>query len=120
MSYVRTVVDRVEASPWSPSAYVTENALREGQPDERESIHLISVDERFTVGIWHAQPYAEFVEEHDGYEYARVLEGRVTLTGADGERHSYGPGDAFTIEPGWSGEYRVDEPVLKQYVFYAT
>lgn len=118
MSTVRPLTD-TDSARFSPSAYVTDQALREGQPEERELLHLASVDDRFSVGTWQAQPYAEYVENHAGYEYTRVLEGRVTLTSDDGTAHSFGPGDAFTIEPGWSGEYRVEEPLLKQYVFYS-
>ena len=68
--------------------------------------------------MWSAAPYTEYVSDHDGYEYTHVLEGRVTLTDQDGTVHSFGPGQSFTIESGWSGEYRVDEPLLKQFAFY--
>lgn len=101
------------------SAYVPGDAVTHGAPRERELAHLSSADERFTVGVWSAEPYAERVNSFDGYEYTVVLQGRVTLTHTDGTQHTFGPGDAFTIEPGWSGEYRVDEPLMKHFVYYA-
>lgn len=104
----------------APSAYVTAEALREGSPNETELAHLVSDDGNFTVGVWSADPYSEQVIDHDGYEYTLVLEGSVSLTGEDGVTHTYKEGDTFTIEPGWSGEYRVTEPLLKHFVFYST
>ncbi|UOQ89152.1 cupin domain-containing protein [Agromyces endophyticus] len=100
------------------SSYVTPEALRTGDPHECELSHLVSADGRFVVGIWSAEPYSEHVDSYGGYEYTRVIEGRVTLTDTDGVIRSFGPGDAFTIEPGWSGEYRVDERLMKQFVYY--
>ena len=61
MSTVRPLTD-TDSARFSPSAYVTDQALREGQPEERELLHLASVDDRFSVGTWQAQPYAEYVE----------------------------------------------------------
>ena len=75
-----------------PSSDVTAETLRDGDPAEREAVHLSSGDEKFTVGSWRAQPYAEFIEAYPGDEYTRVLEGSVTLTGDDGVR-TPGPGD---------------------------
>jgi uncharacterized protein len=102
----------------SPSGYVTAETLREGDPAEREAVHLSSDDEKFTVGSWRAEPYAEFIESYPGDEYTRVLEGSVTLTGDDGVADSFGPGDSFTLTRGWRGEYRVTEPLLKQFAIY--
>lgn len=120
MSNIRLVPagDAVRAG-MNPSAYVTAEAHRAGTPNEKEAGHLTSADEAFTVGIWSADPYAEWVTDHAGYEYTFVLEGQVTLTGEDGAAHTFVAGEAFTIEPGWTGEYRVDEPLLKHFVFYA-
>lgn len=101
-----------------PSAYVTAETLREGSPHEHETVHLTSADSRFTVGSWRAQPYAEFIEAYPGDEYTRVLEGSVTLTGADGVANTFGPGDSFTLAKGWRGEYRVNESLLKQFAIY--
>ncbi|MDN4465726.1 DUF861 domain-containing protein [Microbacterium aurantiacum] len=102
----------------APSGYVVPEALREGNPQERELAHLTSTDERFSVGVWSAEPYSEFVDRHEGYEYTYVMEGRVSLTDDNGT-HTFAAGDAFTLEPGWRGEYRVIERLLKQFVYYS-
>ncbi|MFF5584920.1 cupin domain-containing protein [Streptomyces hygroscopicus] len=64
------------------------------------------------------EPYAEYIEAYPGDEYTRIIEGRVTLTQDDGTTWTFGPGDAFTIAAGRRGEYRVDEPLLKQFAYY--
>ncbi|MGV9711836.1 cupin domain-containing protein [Gordonia sp. NPDC003424] len=110
--------DETARAAMTPSAYVTTETLRDGDPREREAIHLTSDDEKFIVGSWEAQPYTEYIESYPGDEYARVLEGSVTLTGDDGVAHTYSAGEAFTLRRGWRGEYRVTEPLLKQFALY--
>ena len=73
----------------SPSNYVTAQTLRDGDPAEREAVHLTSADDKFTVGSWRAEPYAEYIENYPGDEYTRVLEGSITLTGDDGVAHTF-------------------------------
>jgi uncharacterized protein len=103
------------AAAVTPSGYVTEATLREGNPAEREAVHLSSADAKFTVGSWRAEPYAEFIENYPGDEYIRVLEGLITLTGDDGVAHTFGPGDSFTLAKRWRGGYRVTNPPVKQF-----
>ncbi len=47
-----------------------------------------------------------------------MLQGSITLTGEDGVAHTFGPGDSFTLTKGWRGEYRVTEPLVKQFAIY--
>ncbi|MGW3950268.1 cupin domain-containing protein [Streptomyces sp. NPDC004752] len=103
-----------------PSHYVTADALRSGSPNEQESNHLTSSDGRLSVGTWRAEPYSEYIDSYPGDEYTRILEGRVTLVGDDGETRTFTAGDAFVIAAGWRGEYRVDETLLKQFAFYCS
>ena len=107
------VVDTLE-----PSDYVQPEALRSEPPAESVSVHLASIDEKFSIGTWHCAPYTEYIESYPGDEYTRVLEGRVTLTEDDGTTWTFVAGDAFTIAAGWRGEYRVDETLLKQFAYY--
>ncbi|MCQ8192615.1 cupin domain-containing protein [Streptomyces rugosispiralis] len=101
-----------------PSDYIDPANLRTAVPAETAATHLASADEKFSIGTWRAEPYAEYIEAYPGDEYTRIIEGRVTLTQDDGTTWTFGPGDAFTIAAGWRGEYRVDEPLLKQFAYY--
>ena len=100
----------VTTSPFKPCV--------RGNPAEREAVHLTSTDDKFTVGSWRAEPYAEYIENYPGDEYTRVLEGSITLTGDDDVAHTFGPGDSFTLTRGWRGEYRVTAPLGKQFAIY--
>ncbi|RZK84434.1 MAG: hypothetical protein EOP26_08670 [Rhodococcus sp. (in: high G+C Gram-positive bacteria)] len=42
----------------------------------------------------------------------------VHLSSGDDKFTVGSPGDAFTLTKGWRGEYRVDEPLLKQFAIY--
>ena len=106
------------AKTLTSSNYVLPENLRSGEPNETGTTHLTSADGHFLIGSWRAEPYSEYIEAYEGDEYTRVLEGRVTLTDASGKMESYGPGEAFTIAAGWSGEYRVEETLLKQFAYY--
>ncbi len=105
-------------SAMTPCAYVTPESLREGDPRESDLTHLSSADTKFTVGSWRAEPYSEYIESYPGDEYARVLEGSVTLTGDDGVAQTFSAGDAYTMRRGWCGEFRVTETLTKQFALY--
>jgi hypothetical protein len=102
----------------NPSSYVTEEALRHGDPQEHDAIHLSSSDEKFTIGSWRAEPYSEFIESYPGDEYARVLSVSLTLTGDDGVGQTFSAGHAYTMRRGWRGEFRVTETMTKQFALY--
>jgi uncharacterized cupin superfamily protein len=102
----------------TPSNYVTPETLREGDPAEHHTVHLSTEDSKFSVGSWRAQPYAEFIESYPGDEFTHVIEGTVVLTGDDGVANTFTAGDSYTLRRGWRGEFRVTEPLLKQFAIY--
>ncbi|TNC73337.1 cupin domain-containing protein [Rubellimicrobium roseum] len=60
-----------------------------------------------TVGTWHTT-YA-------AYEFVHLLEGRIVITEDGGEPVTLTPGDAFVVEAGFKGTWRVEEPVRKHF-----
>ena len=68
---------------------------------------MISGTWEATVGAWHAT----FVF----YEFAHIIEGRITITEDGGAPVTVGPGDAFAIEAGFKGVWRIEEPVRKHF-----
>jgi uncharacterized cupin superfamily protein len=45
-----------------------------------------------------------------------VISGRCVIAGDDGSRLEAGPGDAFVIEPGFTGSWEVLETMRKRWV----
>ena len=62
----------------------------------------------FVVAIYEAMPALIDVSSPYPYdEFVQVLEGEVTLTPTDGEKHTYRVGDSFTVPKGWMGTWHM-------------
>ncbi|SDI07292.1 cupin domain-containing protein [Alloyangia pacifica] len=98
-----------------PCAVVPAEALLPGsaQPVERGAIELS--DGETTGGIWEATPYAESFDNYPFHEMAHVISGRVVITPAGGEAQSFGPGDTYLMEKGFTGTFEVTETLRKFY-----
>lgn len=68
---------------------------------------------RFHTGFWQHGPGTLAVSYTEA-ELCVILEGRVRLTGPDGAAE-FGPGEAFTIAPGFSGSWESIGTVTKIY-----
>ncbi len=67
-------------------------------------------------GIWESTP-GSFRVDYDGeWEFCHILSGRIEITPEGGAPMIVGPGDAFTIEPGFRGVWTVLEMARKHYV----
>lgn len=72
-------------------------------------------DDKIFAGEWSATAGAWRVK-YEEWEFCHVLEGACELVPDGGEAVRYGAGDSFIIEPGFSGVWRVIEPMKKRYV----
>jgi uncharacterized protein len=66
-------------------------------------------------GIWQSTPGAWRVS-YDEWEYCRIVEGHLVITGADGSVLDVRAGDSFMIRPGFEGVWEVRETTVKDYV----
>lgn len=89
--------------------------LVSGDPHGASYNGYASADGNKLAGEWHCGIGAWQVR-YDEWEYCRILEGQVRLTGADGSLVEAGPGDNMVIEPGFVGIWENLEPVRKIYV----
>jgi uncharacterized cupin superfamily protein len=72
-------------------------------------------DDKVFAGEWSATAGAWRVK-YEEWEFCHVLEGVCELVPDGGQGVRYGAGDSFVIEPGFTGVWRVIEPMKKRYV----
>ena len=60
-----------------------------------------------TVGTWHAS--------YKFYEFVHLISGRITITPDNGAPVTLTPGDAFVVEPNFTGTWKIEEPVRKHF-----
>jgi len=73
-----------------------------------------SADGSMISGYWEATP-GTYHATYSGYEFVHVLEGKLTITPDGGEPVHLGPGDAFTVEADFKGEWLIEETVRKHF-----
>ena len=72
---------------------------------------------QFHVGHWSSAP-CEISVNYTEDELCVIVEGSVTLTGADGTQTTHMKGDAFVIPSGFSGVWKSNENVTKIYATF--
>lgn len=98
--------------PWEP---IAPEKVVAGAPRTRTWVQYVHDAENLSAGLWEASPGAWRIA-YTEWEHVLVLSGSCVLTGDDGTRLAAGPGDAFVIEPGFTGTWEVLELMRKQWV----
>jgi hypothetical protein len=93
---------------------VAADRLLEGAPITETRLDYQQGEAVF-AGEWSAGVGAWRVS-YDEWEFCHVLEGACELVGDDGETHRFQAGDSFVIEPGFTGVWRVLQPMKKRFV----
>jgi uncharacterized cupin superfamily protein len=75
-----------------------------------------SGDAVVTSGIWESEPFSKTKSHPDSMEFCFIIEGQVELSDSQGHTASFGPGDAFVVQPGFDGVWRSVTRVRKYYV----
>jgi uncharacterized cupin superfamily protein len=88
----------------------------EGNPTMKTWIQHTAADGTVISGTWEATP-GSWHASYANYEFVHLLEGRVTITEDGGEPVNLGSGDAFVVEAGFKGVWRIEEPVRKHFAF---
>lgn len=104
----RSTAETIEA-PVRPEALIS------GQPAPRAVVTYDAPAERLCAGEW-AADVGKWRVSYDEWEYCIVISGRCIVTGDDGTVITAGPGDAFVLEPGFTGTWEVLEPMRKHWV----
>ena len=93
---------------------VDADRLVEGSPRTTSTLDYARDDKVF-AGEWSASVGAWRVK-YEEWEFCHMLEGVCELVPDGGDAVRYVEGDSFIIEPGFSGVWRVIEPMKKRYV----
>ncbi len=86
----------------------------EGNPTIKTWIEYTSPDESMITGCWEATP-GLYHAVYAGWEFVHLIEGDVVVTPDDGDPQSFGPGDAFMLEKGFSGTWLIKSKVYKHF-----
>lgn len=86
-----------------------------GAPMTRLWVQYEDAAQRLSAGEWEATP-GKWRITYTEWEWMVLISGRCVVTGDDGSMISAGPGDAFVIEPGFTGTWEVVETMRKRWV----
>ena len=84
-------------------------------PSQTEAAISVWGTGRIDTGLWECTP-GDFTAERNGYtEICTILSGRVTIEVEGAEPEEFGPGDVMVMPSGWTGTWRVHEPLRKHF-----
>lgn len=111
MTIVRHSVSGIEPitadlDGWTPVA---------GSPGMTTWIEYSAPDGSLIAGTWRATP-GIYRAEYAAYEFVHLVEGVIEITPDGGEAVTMAPGDNFSVEADFKGEWKIVEPVLKHFV----
>ena len=86
----------------------------EGEPTMKTWISHTAADGTMIAGTWEATP-GSWHATYTAYEFVHLIEGRVTITEDGGEPVTLNAGDAFVVEAGFRGVWRIEAPVRKHF-----
>ena len=86
----------------------------EGNPTMKTWIQHTSADGSVISGTWEATP-GSYHATYKAYEFVHLIEGAITITPDGGAPVSVKPGDAFAVEPGFKGVWKIEKPVRKHF-----
>ena len=90
-----------------------ENILA-GIPRTRVSNQYSDERGEFFCGFW-TSTAGKWRVRYTEHEFCVIVEGRVRIESASGEKHEFKAGDAFVVPAGFEGIWEVSEPCKKWY-----
>ena len=75
----------------------------------RTNEYFYSQDESFSLGTWESKPGAQTYTDLGYDELMFIMEGRITMTDADGTSKTFGAGEGLILPKGHNGTLTVEE-----------
>ena len=104
-------LESLSSEPGSPAA----DRIVSGSPVFRTWMFDARDDDTLFSGVWEPSP-GKWRIAYDEWEFCSILSGRSVITHVDGHEMHVSAGDAFIIEPGFSGWWEVLETTRKTFV----
>jgi uncharacterized cupin superfamily protein len=99
------------------SANPAPDRILAGIPRARVANQYTEPTGQFFCGIW-ASTAGKWRVRYTEHEFCVLLEGRVRIESAAGERYDLRVGDAFVVPAGFEGSWEVTEPAKKWYAIF--
>ena len=99
-----------------PSSMVDPDDFTTDDRTELISHHYTTDDQSIMTGVWECAPCKEEIEAYPVHEMMTVLDGSVTVTGADGQAETYEAGDTFFIPKGTPCTWEITKKMRKFYM----
>ena len=82
-------------------------------PEQQRHSYYTDASGKFSVGIWHSEPFERPVYEFDHHDLMCIVKGVATVSDGADNRHVVKPGDAIFVPKGAQYKWQNDEPVTK-------
>ncbi len=112
-SAIRLLPDGDRETGMGPFDAVNRDNLLEGDPSERGHVFFTNAQGKVTAGVWECTPCKERFDRYGVDELCTVLSGSVTVTDADGNAETFGPGDSFLMPQDFRGTWHITETLKK-------
>jgi uncharacterized cupin superfamily protein len=108
------VLDRYQSGE---SANPLPEKILAGIPRTRVSNQYADSTQQFFCGLW-SSTSGKWRVRYTEHELCVLIEGRVRIESAGGERNEFKAGDAFVVPAGFEGTWEVVEPCKKWYAVF--
>jgi uncharacterized cupin superfamily protein len=89
-----------EDSPMEPLLAAEPFRVDSASTIQRQHISYQDHSGNFQAGTWESNPFESAINPFPFHQFARVIEGSLTLTDEDGTPHRFEPGDALFVPEG--------------------
>jgi uncharacterized protein len=86
----------------------------EGNPTMKTWVQHTSADGSVISGTWEATP-GTYHATYNTYEFVHLIKGEITITEDGGNATNVSAGDAFVVEAGFKGTWKIKQAVLKHF-----
>ncbi|HMK87233.1 MAG TPA: cupin domain-containing protein [Steroidobacteraceae bacterium] len=108
---------RLDRLQTGESANPSPEKILAGIPRTRVSNQYTDATQQFFCGLW-TSTNGKWRVHYTETEFCVLIEGRVRLESASGERIDLRAGDAFVVPAGFEGTWEVAEPCKKWYAIF--